>query len=40
LVGAITSCFFLAVTIVALLSKLFIVRSVTLDMISAAARTG
>ena len=36
LVGAISSCLFLAVTVVALVSRLFIVRSVTLDMISAA----
>jgi Ion channel len=36
LVGAISSCLFLGVTVVALVSRLFIVRSVTLDMISAA----
>lgn len=36
LVGAITSCMFLAVTVIALVSRLFIVRSVTLDTISAA----
>ena len=36
LVGAMASCMFLAVTIVALMSRLFIVRSVTLDTISAA----
>jgi hypothetical protein len=35
-VGAITSCLFLAVTIIALVTRLFIVRSVTLDTISAA----
>jgi voltage-gated potassium channel len=36
LAGAISSCLFLAVTVVALVSRLFIVRSVTLDTISAA----
>jgi Ion channel len=36
LVGAISSCMFLAVTVVTLVSRLFSVRSVTLDMISAA----
>jgi hypothetical protein len=36
LVGALGSCLFLAVTVVALVSRLFIVRSVTLDTISAA----
>jgi hypothetical protein len=36
LVGAVTSCMFLAVTVIALMSRLFIVRSVTLDTISAA----
>jgi hypothetical protein len=36
LVGAIFSCMFLAVTIFALVSRLFSVRSVTLDTISAA----
>lgn len=36
LVSAITSCMFLAVTVIALVSRLFIVRSVTLDTISAA----
>jgi hypothetical protein len=35
-VGAISSCLFLAVTVVALVSRLFIVKSVTLDTISAA----
>jgi len=35
-IGAITSCLFLAVTVVALVSRLFIVKSVTLDTISAA----
>jgi hypothetical protein len=35
-VSAIFSCLFLAVTIIALVSRLFIVRSVTLDTISAA----
>jgi voltage-gated potassium channel len=35
-VGAITSCLFLAVTVIALVSRLFIVTSVTLDTISAA----
>jgi voltage-gated potassium channel len=35
-VGAITSCLFLTVTIIALVSRLFIVKSVTLDTISAA----
>jgi Ion channel len=34
-VGAIASCLFLAVTVVALVSRLFIVKSVTLDTISA-----
>jgi hypothetical protein len=34
--GAITSCLFLTVTIIALVSRLFIVKSVTLDTISAA----
>jgi ion channel len=34
-VGAITSCLFLAVTIIALVTRLFIVKSVTLDTISA-----
>jgi hypothetical protein len=34
--GAITSCLFLAVTVIALVSRLFIVKSVTLDTISAA----
>ena len=34
-VSAISSCLFLAVTVVALVSRLFIVRSVTLDTISA-----
>ena len=33
--GAITSCLFLAVTVIALVSRLFIVTSVTLDTISA-----
>jgi hypothetical protein len=33
--GAISSCLFLAVTVVALVSRLFIVKSVTLDTISA-----
>ena len=36
LVGATSSCMFLGVTVIALVSRLFIVRSVTLDMISAA----
>lgn len=36
LAGAITSCLFLAVTVVALVSRLFIVKSVSLDTISAA----
>ena len=36
LAGAISSCLFLAVTVVALVSRLFIVKSVTLDTISAA----
>ena len=35
IVSAISSCLFLAVTVVALISRLFIVRSVTLDTISA-----
>lgn len=35
-VGAISSCLFLVVTVVALVSRLFIVKSVTLDTISAA----
>ncbi len=35
-VGAITSCLFLAVTVIALVTRLFIVTSVTLDTISAA----
>jgi Ion channel len=35
-VSAISSCLFLAVTVIALVSRLFIVRSVTLDTISAA----
>jgi hypothetical protein len=34
-VGAIASCLFLAVTIIALVTRLFIVKSVTLDTISA-----
>ncbi len=34
-VGAITSCLFLAVTVIALVSRLFMVKSVTLDTISA-----
>src|ERR1700719_3430941 len=34
--GAITSCLFLAVTVIALVTRLFIVTSVTLDTISAA----
>ena len=34
-VSAISSCLFLAVTVIALVSRLFIVRSVTLDTISA-----
>jgi hypothetical protein len=34
--GAITSCLFLAVTVIALVTRLFIVKSVTLDTISAA----
>jgi voltage-gated potassium channel len=34
--GAISSCLFLAVTVIALVSRLFIVKSVTLDTISAA----
>jgi len=34
-VSAISSCLFLAVTVIALISRLFIVRSVTLDTISA-----
>jgi hypothetical protein len=34
--GAISSCMFLSVTVVALVSRLFIIRSVTLDTISAA----
>jgi voltage-gated potassium channel len=36
IVSAISSCMFLAVTVVALVSRLFIVKSVTLDTISAA----
>jgi hypothetical protein len=36
MVGAISSCMFLTVTVVALVSRLFFVRSVTLDTISAA----
>ena len=36
MVSAISSCMFLAVTVVALVSRLFIVKSVTLDTISAA----
>ena len=36
MVSAISSCLFLAVTVVALVSRLFIVKSVTLDTISAA----
>jgi hypothetical protein len=36
LYGAITSCMFLAVTVAALVSRLFIVKSVTLDTIAAA----
>jgi voltage-gated potassium channel len=36
MVGAISSCMFLGVTVVALVSRLFIIRSVTLDIISAA----
>jgi voltage-gated potassium channel len=36
MVGAVSSCMFLAVTVVALVSRLFSVRSVTLDTISAA----
>jgi ion channel len=36
LIGALSSALFLAVTVVALISRLFIVRSVTLDTISAA----
>ena len=36
MVSAISSCLFLAVTIIALVSRLFIVKSVTLDTISAA----
>ncbi|MGA7873222.1 MAG: ion channel [Candidatus Binatus sp.] len=36
MIGAISSCLFLAVTVIALVSRLFIVRSVTLDTISAA----
>jgi voltage-gated potassium channel len=35
MVSAISSCLFLAVTVIALVSRLFIVRSVTLDTISA-----
>ena len=35
MVSAISSCLFLAVTVIALISRLFIVRSVTLDTISA-----
>ncbi len=35
IVSATTSCLFLAVTVIALISRLFIVRSVTLDTISA-----
>jgi hypothetical protein len=36
MVGAISSCLFLGLTVAALVSRLFIVTSVTLDMISAA----
>ena len=36
MIGAISSCLFLAVTVFALISRLFIVKSVTLDTISAA----
>jgi len=36
LIGAIAACLFLGVTVVALVSRLFVVKSVTLDMISAA----
>jgi len=36
MIGAISSCLFLCVTVVALVSRLFIVKSVTLDTISAA----
>jgi hypothetical protein len=36
LYGALSSCLFLAVTVVALVSRLFIVKSVTLDTIAAA----
>ena len=36
MVSAISSCMFLAVTVIALVSRLFIVKSVTLDTISAA----
>jgi Ion channel len=36
MVGAISSCLFLVVTVFALISRLFIVKSVTLDTISAA----
>ena len=36
IVSAISSCMFLAVTVIALVSRLFIVKSVTLDTISAA----
>jgi hypothetical protein len=36
LTGAISACLFLAVTVAALVSRLFIIRRVTLDMISAA----
>jgi voltage-gated potassium channel len=36
IVSATSSCLFLAVTVIALISRLFIVRSVTLDTISAA----
>jgi Ion channel len=36
IISAISSCMFLAVTVIALVSRLFIVKSVTLDTISAA----
>lgn len=36
MVGAVSSCMFLVVTVIALVSRLFIIRSVTLDTISAA----
>jgi voltage-gated potassium channel len=35
-VGCVTSCLFLAVTVIALITRLFIVKTVTLDTISAA----